>query len=103
MEFEGVYTPIVTAFDDRDALDLDANAAVIEFVLASGGMRGLVPCGTTGEYYACSMEERLRILEHTRDVTRGPRAADRRLQRGLDPRRDAGVRRGGAATWAVTR
>src|SRR6476659_497195 len=70
MEFEGVYTPIVTAFDDRDELDLDATAAVIEFVLA-GGMRGLVPCGTTGEYYACSMAERLRILEHTRDVTAG--------------------------------
>ena len=34
-------------------------------------MRGLVPCGTTGEYYACSMEERLRILEHTRDVAAG--------------------------------
>ncbi len=70
MDLEGVYTPIVTAFDDRDELDLDATAAVIEFVLA-GGMRGLVPCGTTGEYYACSMDERLRILEHTRDVTAG--------------------------------
>jgi 4-hydroxy-tetrahydrodipicolinate synthase len=70
MDFEGVYTPIVTAFDERDALDLDATAAVIEFVLA-GGVRGLVPCGTTGEYYACSMDERMRILEHTRDVTAG--------------------------------
>ncbi len=70
MDFEGVYTPIVTAFDDRDALDLDATAAVIEFVLA-GGVRGLVPCGTTGEYYACSTAERLRILEHSRDVTAG--------------------------------
>ena len=70
MDFEGVYTPIVTAFDDRDELDLDATAAVIEFVLA-GGMRGLVPCGTTGEYYACSTAERLRILEHARDVTAG--------------------------------
>ena len=70
MELEGVYTPIVTAFDERDALDLDATAAVIEFVLA-GGMRGIVSCGTTGEYYACSTQERLRILEHTRDVTAG--------------------------------
>ena len=70
MDLEGVYTPIVTAFDERGELDLDATAAVIEFVLA-GGMRGLVPCGTTGEYYACSTEERMRILEHTRDVTAG--------------------------------
>jgi 4-hydroxy-tetrahydrodipicolinate synthase len=70
MDLEGVYTPIVTAFDERGDLDLDATSAVIEFVLA-GGIRGLVPCGTTGEYYACSIEERLRILEHTRDVNAG--------------------------------
>ena len=70
MDLEGVYTPIVTAFDERGDLDLDATAAVIEFVLA-GGIRGLVPCGTTGEYYACSTEERMRILEHTRDVNAG--------------------------------
>jgi len=70
MDLEGVYTPIVTAFDERAELDLDATAAVIEFVL-QGGVRGLVPCGTTGEYYACSTEERMRILEHTRDVNQG--------------------------------
>jgi len=70
MDLEGVYTPIVTAFDERGDLDLDATSAVIEFVLA-GGMRGLVPCGTTGEYYACTTEERMRILEHTRDVNAG--------------------------------
>jgi len=70
MDLEGVYTPIVTAFDEHGDLDLDATSAVIEFVLA-GGMRGLVPCGTTGEYYACTTEERMRILEHTRDVSAG--------------------------------
>jgi 4-hydroxy-tetrahydrodipicolinate synthase len=70
MDLEGVYTPIVTAFDERGDLDQEATAAVIEFVLA-GGIRGLVPCGTTGEYYACSTEERMRILEHTRDVNAG--------------------------------
>jgi 4-hydroxy-tetrahydrodipicolinate synthase len=70
MDLEGVYTPIVTAFDERGDLDLDATSAVIEFVLA-GGIRGLVPCGTTGEYYACSIEERLQILEHARDVNAG--------------------------------
>lgn len=70
MDLEGVYTPIVTAFDERGEVDLDATSAVIEFVLA-GGIRGLVPCGTTGEYYACSTDERMRILEHTRDVNAG--------------------------------
>ena len=32
-------------------VDLDTLTRVIDFVL-DGGARGLVPCGTTGEYYA---------------------------------------------------
>jgi 4-hydroxy-tetrahydrodipicolinate synthase len=70
MDIEGVYTPIVTAFDGREDIDFEATAAVIEFVLA-GGMRGIVSCGTTGEYYACTTEERVQLLTHARDVTAG--------------------------------
>ncbi len=70
MDIEGVYTPIVTAFDAGEEIDFDATAAVIDFVLA-GGVRGIVSCGTTGEYYACTTDERLRLLAHARDVVAG--------------------------------
>ena len=70
MQLEGVYTPVVTPFLADDALDLDGYARVIEFVLA-GGVRGLVANGTTGEYYACTFDERARLLEACRDVNAG--------------------------------
>src|SRR5262245_5463684 len=70
MRFEGVYTPIVAPFTADDELDLDVYARLVEFQL-DGGVRGLGPNGTTGEYYALSFEERARILEHARDVAAG--------------------------------
>ncbi len=70
MLLEGVYVPVVTPFSAEGELDLATYDRVIEFVLA-GGVRGLVPCGTTGEYYACSFDERVALLERCRDVAAG--------------------------------
>jgi 4-hydroxy-tetrahydrodipicolinate synthase len=70
MQLEGVYAPIVTPFDEADGLDLDAYGQVIEHCLANG-VRGLVVAGTTGEYYALAVEERLRLFEHARDAAGG--------------------------------
>ena len=70
LTLEGVYVPIVTPFDADDRLDLDTYAKVIDFCL-DAGVRGLVPCGTTGEYYACTHDERVRLLTHCRDVAQG--------------------------------
>jgi len=70
MQLEGVYAPIVTPFDEADALDLDAYGQVVEHCLGNG-VRGLVPGGTTGEYYALSFDERVRLFEHARDVAGG--------------------------------
>jgi 4-hydroxy-tetrahydrodipicolinate synthase len=70
MQLEGVYTPLVTPFHASGDLDHDAFARVVEHCL-EGGVRGLVPCGTTGEYYAMTFEERVALLELTRDVSAG--------------------------------
>jgi 4-hydroxy-tetrahydrodipicolinate synthase len=70
MDLEGVYVPVVTPFDAQDEVDPEAYAAVVEHVLA-GGVRGLVPCGTTGEYYALASAERVRVFELCRDVAGG--------------------------------
>ena len=63
MDLEGVYVPVATPFDPAGNIDFDGYTKVIEHVLA-GGVGGLVPCGTTGEYYALSHEERVRQLDH---------------------------------------
>ena len=70
MQLEGVYTPVVTPFGEDGAIDFDTLTRVIEHQL-HGGARGIVSCGTTGEYYACTFDERVALMTHTRDVAQG--------------------------------
>jgi 4-hydroxy-tetrahydrodipicolinate synthase len=70
IDLQGVYTPIVAPMHADGELDLDTYAKVINFCL-DNGVRGLVPNGTTGEYYALSTEERLNLLVHCRDAAAG--------------------------------
>ncbi len=70
MQLEGVYTPVVTPFDAEGEIDFDTLTRVIEHQLQSGA-RGIVSCGTTGEYYACTFDERVALMRHTRDVAQG--------------------------------
>jgi 4-hydroxy-tetrahydrodipicolinate synthase len=70
MQLEGVYTPVVTPFDDAGEIDFDVFARVIEHQLRNGA-RGIVACGTTGEYYACTFDERVALMSHCRDVAQG--------------------------------
>jgi 4-hydroxy-tetrahydrodipicolinate synthase len=70
MEFEGVYTPVVTPFDEDGEVDLDTLTRVVEFQLENG-IRGIVANGTTGEYYAMSFDERVSVMRHVREVANG--------------------------------
>src|SRR6185436_16835276 len=64
---EGVYVPVVTPFDADEGLDLSTLTKVIDFCL-DGGVAGVVSCGTTGEYYAMSSDERKNVMARTREV-----------------------------------
>jgi 4-hydroxy-tetrahydrodipicolinate synthase len=70
LNIEGIYVPIAGPFDGSGEFAPDVYAQVVEHVLAAGA-RGLVPNGTTGEYYAMTFEERVRVLTHCRDVAAG--------------------------------
>ena len=72
LKLEGVYVPVVTPFDADEGLDLSTLTKVIDFRL-DGGVRGIVSCGTTGEYYAMSSDERESVMAHTAEVV-GERA-----------------------------
>lgn len=67
MKFNGIYTPIVTPYNDDFSINESALAATIELLIESG-VHGIIVAGTTGEYYAQSMAERLflmqRVSEH---------------------------------------
>jgi 4-hydroxy-tetrahydrodipicolinate synthase len=64
LPFEGTYTALVTPFRDDHAIDWDAYDALIEAQI-EGGVRGLVPCGTTGESPTLSHEEQLAVIART--------------------------------------
>ena len=67
LKLEGVYVPVVTPFDADEGLDLSTLTKVIDFCL-DAGVGGVVSCGTTGEYYAMSSDERKSVMAHTSDV-----------------------------------
>ncbi len=46
--FRGVYTAILTPFDEYDLIDYAALGKLIEFQI-SNGVQGIVVCGTTWE------------------------------------------------------
>ena len=61
MQFEGIYTPAVTPFNEDDSIHYDAFLDVIDH-LVDAGVHGIIVGGTTGEYYVESVEERLQLL-----------------------------------------
>lgn len=67
MQFEGIYTPVVTPHNDDHSINETAFAAVIEDLIASG-VHGLIIAGTTGEYYAQSTEERFHLMSLAKEI-----------------------------------
>ena len=70
MQFEGIYTPVVTPYHDDFSLNEDALKQTLEFLIESG-VHGLIIAGTTGEYYAQSMEERLEMMDRAAALIAG--------------------------------
>jgi 4-hydroxy-tetrahydrodipicolinate synthase len=58
MEFEGIYTPIVTPFAADGSIDFDAYGQVIDWQIENG-VHGVIVGGSTGEFYALSKGERI--------------------------------------------
>jgi len=59
--FEGVYTALVTPFDEDGRIDEDTLAMLVDRQI-EGGVQGLVPMGTTGESPTLDHEEHIRII-----------------------------------------
>lgn len=70
MKFEGIYTPVITPHDEGGRIDRDAFAAQIEHLIGAG-VHGLINGGSTGEYYAQSIEERIDLADFAAEVIGG--------------------------------
>jgi 4-hydroxy-tetrahydrodipicolinate synthase len=67
MKFEGIYTPVITPHREDGSIDREAFAAQIEKLIAAG-VHGIVNGGSTGEYYAQSMAERVEMATLAKQV-----------------------------------
>lgn len=72
MELEGTIPPMVTPAEGREGgVDVDALREYTDFLL-DGGVHGLFPCGSIGEFPALTREERRRTIEVVADRADGP-------------------------------
>lgn len=62
--------PVVTVFDEYGRIDLGANVRVWE-ELIERGVDGILLCGSNGEFFALSAEERFQLTEAAAAVTNG--------------------------------
>jgi 4-hydroxy-tetrahydrodipicolinate synthase len=67
MKFEGIYTPVITPHREDGSIDRDGFCAMLEYLVASG-VHGIINGGSTGEYYAQSMDERLELAKLAKEV-----------------------------------
>jgi len=67
MKLNGILPALVTPFDAAGKVDHDTLAAILEHQLAAG-VKGFVPLGSTGEYYALANDERRQILATVKEV-----------------------------------
>ncbi|MEZ5811918.1 MAG: 4-hydroxy-tetrahydrodipicolinate synthase [Rhizobiaceae bacterium] len=65
MKLQGVMPALVTPFDAQGRVDLKALERHMTS-LREAGVTGWVPCGSTGEYFSMSDDERLEVLEFVR-------------------------------------
>lgn len=70
MRFEGIYTPIVTPYDDDYSINYKKLSEVVDFLIGAG-VHGIIAAGTTGEYYAQSTEERIDLMQCIKDLVAG--------------------------------
>lgn len=60
----GTMVPIVTPMNSDFSLRLDAVAAHVDYLI-EGGVKVLIPCGSTGEFPSLSAEERKAMIQAT--------------------------------------
>ena len=72
MQFEGIYTPVITPYHSDFSLNQDALEATINRLIEAG-VHGLIIAGTTGEYYAQSSDERVEMMSVAHEIIAGRR------------------------------
>lgn len=70
MNFEGLYIPYVTPFDDKGAIDPDSLKRLTKHFVDMKDVAGLVSCARIGEGTVQSMDEKRQVFKYTGQVCR---------------------------------
>ena len=70
MRFEGIYTPIITPFEDDLSIDFDAYGKIVDRQIDSG-VHGIIVGGSTGEFFSLTREERIEQFRFAVDRAAG--------------------------------
>jgi len=68
--FHGVYSALVTPLDNEGKLDCAKLQQFVDYLIGQG-VYGLIPLGSTGEYYALNEEERECVVRCTLEAAAG--------------------------------
>lgn len=69
-ELKGLMPPMITVFKEGEAFDEERTRRHVEFLIKNG-VQGLIPCGSTGEFAAMTMDERKKVAEVVVDEVNG--------------------------------
>lgn len=70
MNFDGIWCPAVTPFNEDDSINYGRLSELIESLIAAG-VHGLIIGGTTGEYYALEIDDRIKMFQHVAEQFKG--------------------------------
>ena len=70
-KFHGLYPALVTPMTADEEIDLETLADFVNYLIEEGGVHGIIPLGSTGEYYALSAQERTDVLKTTIQTAAG--------------------------------
>ncbi len=66
----GIFAALVTPLNQAGEVNEQALASLVDYLVRQG-VHGLVPLGSTGEYYALTAEERMRVIRVTLEAVAG--------------------------------
>ena len=70
-ELRGIFPALVTPMTATEEIDLSALATHVDRLIEAGGVHGVIPLGSTGEYYALSPRERQAVVQTTVEAAGG--------------------------------
>ena len=70
-KFAGIYPALVTPMTADEQVDRQTLAEFVDYLIAEGGVDGIIPLGSTGEYYALSAAEREAVLKTVLEAAGG--------------------------------